>query len=78
MFQKPKKNKNQNQKNNPGPGNVIRDEQNAEESLLNIGNEAVGRLDGFPNLISNEANNNIAGNDDNLTHYAENDLNNYA
>ncbi len=72
MFRRQNKTNDQNDLN---PDNEIREEQEAEESLLNIGNEAAGRMGGLPNLISNEANNPI--DDVSLTHYAENDLNTY-
>ena len=74
MFRRQKKT---NEQNDLNPDNEIRKEQEAEEALLNIGNEAAGRMGGFLNPVSNEANNSIDGSDDTLKHYAENDLNNY-
>ena len=58
--------------NGKAPDIAIREEQEAEERLLNIGNEAVGQMDDLPNLISNEANLGIA--DDPLAHYKKNDI----
>ena len=72
MFRRQNKTNAQNDLN---PDNEIREEQEADESLLNIGNDAAGRMGGFPNVISNEANNSI--DDDSLKHYAINDLNTY-
>ncbi len=65
MFRRQNNQENQNAQN---PDNAIRKEQDAEDSLLNIGNEAAGLMDDLPNLISNEANNSIDASDDSLTH----------
>ena len=58
--------------NGKAPAIEIREEQEAAEKLLDIGNEAMGQMDALPNLISNEANLGIA--DDSLAHYKENDI----
>ena len=51
MFQKPSKEQNQN------PEGEIRDEQEAEDILGSIGNEAASMMSEFSNIPSNEANN---------------------
>lgn len=77
MFRRTNKRKNLNIRNEQDPAGVIREEPEAENSFLNIGNEAFGRLDSFPTLISNEADNAIAAPDETLLHYSENDFNNF-
>ena len=74
MFRR--KNK-QHSENDWSTGRAIPDKQDAEGSLLSIGNEAAGMFSGSPDSPSNEANNSITVSDDSFVHYAENDLNNF-
>ena len=76
MFPRQNNTKNQKNRNKRNAGNAIRNKKAVEENLLNIGNDAAVRLDGFPDLLSNEANNAIADPDGSFSHYAANDLNN--
>ena len=57
MF--PRKNtlKKQNDQNGQNVNHAVREEQEAEDALIKIGNEAAGQIGELPNLISNEANN---------------------
>ncbi len=64
-------------RNGQDPGGGISEGPEAEKTFLNIGNEAASRLDGFADLISNEANNALTAPDETLSHYAENHLNTY-
>ena len=61
--------------NGRNAGNEVRKEQEAEEALINIGNEAANGMNIPLNLASNEANNANAALDESLAHYADNDLN---
>ncbi len=61
--------------NGRNAGNEVRKEQEAEEALINIGNEAANGMNIPLNLGSNEANNANGALDEALAHYAENDLN---
>ncbi len=74
MFRRTNNRQNQNVLNGQNPGRDIREEPTAEKPFLNIGNEAANRADGFPDIISNEANNAIDAPDETLSHYAGNDL----
>ena len=57
MFQKPNKGQDKNIRNGQDPDSEIRDEQEAEDSLGSIGNEAASMMSEFSNIPSNEANN---------------------
>lgn len=61
--------------NGRNAGNEVRKEQEAEEALINIGNEAANGMNIPLNPASNEANNANAALDESLAHYADNDLN---
>ena len=61
--------------NGRNAGNEVRKEQEAEEALINIGNEAANGMNIPLNPGSNEENNANGALDEALAHYAENDLN---
>ena len=72
MFRR-QNNNNKQQPGGKGPVNEIREEQEAEDALIKIGNEAAGTLAELPNPNSNEANNAIID-EDPLAHYKSQDL----